>query len=270
MEYFRLNDHHLIPKIGCGTSRYGKVNGDFNGELNHDPTEVIQALDAGYCMFDTAIIYRNEELVAEAIKQCRIHRADIFIASKIDRDDQYVKTNDLVRQSIKSSLKRLDTDYIDLYLIHHPIGTNEDNLRVWRELEAFHKKGILKSIGVSNFTIDELSYLLANAEIKPTVNQIKSNPSNWNSDIIEYCKIHHILPQVYSPLRNINDTFKKVLENIGNEHHKTWAQILLRFHLDNRCQVIPMSYSRLHQVQNLDIFDFELSKEEFASIKKHQ
>ncbi len=268
MEHFKLNNNYVIPKIGCGTSRYGKLNADFYAALTDDSKEMEWAIEVGYRMFDTAIIYRNEYLVAQAIKNQCIKREDMYIESKIDWDENVVKTEDLIRESIESSFKNLNTDYIDLYLIHRPFETNEDNLRVWRVMEEYHQKGQLKSIGVSNFMILELTYLLANAKVKPVVNQVKSNPSNWNKEIIEFCKQNDILPQIYSPLRSVDDMFRQKLTDIGKPFNKSWAQVLLRYHLDNGCQVIPMSYDKKHQAQNLDILDFKLPEEAIKFIKK--
>lgn len=267
MEFIELNDGHLIPKIGCGTSRYGKVDADFFAALNGDTSQMESALAVGFRMFDTAIIYRNEDLIPKAMKNQGFKRTDIYIESKIDGEETYIKTDQTVRESIESSLKKLDTDYIDLYLIHRPTGSDEENLRVWRVLESYHEKDILKSIGVSNFNVSELRYLLEHAKIKPSVNQIKSNPSNWHTDIIAFCKDHGVLPQIYSPLRSVDEDLRKKLSDIGKPWHKTWAQVLLRYHLDLGCQVIPMSYDRTHQAQNLDILDFKLSAADMNSIR---
>ncbi len=267
MLYYQLNNQQSIPKIGCGTSRYGKVNRDFYAELNHDPKEIIQALTVGYRMFDTATIYRNEELIPKAINIQSLKREDIFIESKLNWEHDQINTRASVIQNIEESLKRLNTDYIDLYLIHKPSDDFEENLNIWRVLETYYKQGVLKSIGVSNFMKPALSHLLKHAEIKPVINQVKSNPSNWNKEIIAYCKEQGILPQIYSPLRNVDEAFKKRLTNIGKPFKKTWAQVLLRYHLDNECQVIPMSYDQTHQAQNLDILDFTLPKADFDEIK---
>ncbi len=267
MKTLELNNKVIIPIIGTGTNTFGKANNDYMGEINHNTTELIDALNAGYTLIDTAISYRNESVVALGIKQSGVDRSKLFITSKIPADEVYTKDEESIKNAVESSLKALDTEYIDLYLLHRPLEKNEDNVRVWKELEKYVKKGVLKSIGVSNFKVDQLAYLLEHCEIKPTVNQIESHPGLWNDEIIEYCLKNDIIPEAWSPLKRIPEASMEVLKTLGLKYNKTWAQIVLRYQIERNIIVIPKSHNKERQIENLNIFDFSLSDEDKQLIK---
>lgn len=267
MKTLELNNKVIIPIIGTGTNTFGKANNDYMGEINHNTTELIDALNAGYTLIDTAISYRNESVVALGIKQSGVDRSKLFITSKIPADEVYTKDEESIKNAVESSLKALDTEYIDLYLLHRPLEKNEDNVRVWKELEKYVKKGVLKSIGVSNFKVDQLAYLLEHCEIKPTVNQIESHPGLWNDEIIEYCLKNDIIPEAWSPLKRIPEASMEVLKTLGLKYNKTWAQIVLRYQIERNVIVIPKSHNKDRQIENLNIFDFSLTEEDKKLIK---
>ena len=268
MEYIKLNTGIEIPIIGSGTNTFGKVNGDYTGDINNDTKELKDAIALGYRHFDTAIAYRNEAVVGKAINESGLMRSEFFITSKIPGRIEHYETEKAVRNSIQSSLKELDTDYIDLYLIHHPWDDLESILKVWRILEEAVDKGTLKAIGVSNFEEKELVYLTQHARIQPAVNQIESHPSHWNAELIKLTNKLNIIPEAWGPLSRVSDEAKTTLSTIGNKYDKTWAQVILRYQIEQNIIVIPKSHNKERQAQNLDIFDFELTAQERDTISK--
>lgn len=262
MKTLILNNGQSIPLIGCGTNTYGKENRSYQGAINNDTTEIESALAAGYTLFDTAISYRNETVLAKGIARAHADRKSLFLTSKIPGDPAYVGTDELVHQSVANSLTALNTDYLDLYLIHRPWDDLADVLRVWKALEREVVSGRLKSIGVSNFNNDQLAYLLDHASIQPAVNQIESHPGKWNNDQITFCQARGVAVEAWSPLKGLSDEAKAVLQTIGNAHSKTWAQVLLRYQVDRSVIVIPKSHDAQRQKENIDLFDFELRDDE--------
>ncbi|MCT8193548.1 aldo/keto reductase, partial [Pseudomonas monteilii] len=170
--------------IGSGTNTFGKENREYQGAINDDTTELLTAIKLGYRHFDTAISYRNEAVVGKAIKESGIDRSEFFLTSKIPGKPEHTQDAAAVKASVEASLAALQTESIDLYLIHHPWDNLAEIAAVWAVLEAYVDKGVLKAIGVSNFQEEELSYLLANSRIKPAVNQIESHPGKWNDAIL--------------------------------------------------------------------------------------
>ena len=267
MKTLELNNKVIIPIIGTGTNTFGKANNDYMGEINHNTTELIDALNAGYTLIDTAISYRNESVVALGIKQSGIDRSKLFVTSKIPADAEYTKDTESIHRAVESSLKALDTNVIDLYLLHRPLENNEDNVRVWRVLETYVEKGIIRSIGVSNFKVDQLAYLLDHCSIKPTVNQIESHPGLWNNEIIDYCQANGVVVEAWSPLKRIPEASLEVLKQIGLKYNKSWAQVVLRYQIERNVIVIPKSHNKERQIENMNIFDFSLSDEDKKLIK---
>ncbi len=267
MNNLTLNTGITIPIIGTGTNTFGKENKDFMGVINNDTSELESTLNIGYTLIDTAIGYRNESVVALGIKRSDINRNTLFITSKIPGKPEYTDTDELVEKAIESSLKELDTNYIDLYLIHHPWDDEAGIIRVWKVLERYVGKGVLKAIGVSNFNIDQLTHLLAHCTIKPAVNQIESHPGLWNDDIIDFCRINNINIEAWSPLKRIPEASLVTLKEIGMKYGKSWAQVVLRYQIERNVIVIPKSHNTQRQKENFDIFDFSLSDEDRQLIK---
>ncbi|KAF0227309.1 MAG: hypothetical protein FD179_183 [Erysipelotrichaceae bacterium] len=267
MNTITLNTGIKIPLVGSGTNTFGKENHDFKGAINNDTTELESALRVGYSLLDTAVAYRNESVIGLAVKRSGLDRSQVFLTSKIPGSPEYTETDQKVEETIHASLKALDTDYIDLYLIHHPWDNLEDIVRVWKVLENYVDKGILKAIGVSNFKVEHLAYLLEHSRIKPAINQIESHPSLWQDELIKYCQKNNVVVQAWSPIKKVSEEAKAQLEKIGAQYNKTWAQVVLGYQVQRNVVVIPKSTDPIRQKQNLELFDFTLSEADKAIIK---
>lgn len=267
MKYFTMNNGLTIPVLGTGTNTFGKENGNFNGTITYDTNELRSAIELGYRLIDTAIYYRNEAVIGKAVKESDIDRSDFFITSKIPPDKEFAETNEHVKYHVEQSLKALDLGYIDLYLIHFPLESDEDNLRVWRILETFVDKGLIKSIGVSNFNENQLSYLIKHARIKPVLNQFLSYPGKHQQSLIDFCKANDIIPEAYQSFAKLDAQTKDLLIELSKPYKKTWNQIILNYQVNEGLVVIPKSHNKQHQCENIDIFDFELTKKDIETIK---
>lgn len=262
METIQLNTGIQIPIIGSGTNTFGKENHDYMAPINFDTTEISEAISLGYRHFDTAIMYRNEAVVAKGIAESGIPRSEFFITSKIPGEPIYTRDEAAVRQAVEGSLQALDTDYIDLYLIHHPWDNLAEISTVWHTLEEYVDQGVLKAIGVSNFNQEQLAYLLEHSRIKPAVNQVESHPGKWNTEIVDYSLSQGVIPEAWGPLTRVTDEAKETLSAIGDTYNKSWAQVILRYHLDRGVIVIPKSHNSERQAKNLELFDFTLTPDE--------
>ena len=268
MLHFKMNNGYTIPALGTGTNTFGKENHVFSAPINHDTTELKSAIDLGYRLIDTAIYYRNESVIGKAVKESNIPRSEFFITSKIPEKIEFSGTNEKVHASVQSSLDALDLDYIDLYLIHFPLETHEENLRVWRVLESYVEKGYIRSLGVSNFNVEQLEYLLKHAHIKPVLNQFLSYPGHHNQAIIDYCQSHDIIPEAYQSLTKVESSTKELIQEIGHTYNKTWSQVILNYQVHEGIVVIPKSHNPRHQEDNITIFDFKLTPDEHQRLKK--
>lgn len=266
MEFIKLSNNLLLPKLGMGTNTFGKTDNDYSGAITYDLTYHLMAINNGYRMFDTAIRYRNEALVGQAIRASSIPRKEFFVISKIPPALEFVNTKDLVRKTIDQSLKEINLGYIDLYLIHHPIEDKKLLLNTWQVMEEYYEKGLLKAIGVSNFSIEDVNFLITNGTIPPMVNQIEINPANWNYELTKDLKEVNVVPQTWSPLNRTTDEARDLLDNIGKKYNKSWAQVLIRYHLDNDICVIAKSHNNERQKENMDVFDFKLNKKDYNTI----
>lgn len=267
MKYLKMNNGLSIPVVGTGTNTFGKENNNFNGKITNDTLELRSAIELGYRLIDTAIYYRNEVVIGKAVKESTIDRSEFFITSKIPGDKEFTETNETIKFHVEQSLKALDMDYIDLYLIHFPLETNEENLRVWRVLETFVDRGLLKSIGVSNFNEDQLSYLIKHARIKPVLNQFLSYPGKHQQSLIDFCKANDIIPEAYQSFAKLDDKTKDALIELAKPYKKTWSQVILNYQINEGLVVIPKSHSKQHQFENIDVFDFELTSKDLETIK---
>ncbi|MCF7924278.1 MAG: aldo/keto reductase [Candidatus Izimaplasma sp.] len=268
MKYLKMNNGLTIPTLGTGTNTFGKENGDFNGKITYDTKELCSAIELGYRLIDTAIYYRNEAVIGKAVKESNVDRSEFFITSKIPGDNEFTETNERVKHHVQQSLKKLDLDYIDLYLIHFPLETNEENLRVWRVLESFVESGLIKSIGVSNFNEDQLSYLIKNSKIKPVLNQFQSYPGKHQQTLIDFCKTNDIIPEAYQSFAKLDPKTKEILIELAKPYNKSWSQIILNYQINEGLVVIPKSHNKKHQFMNMDVFDFQLIKKDIKTIKK--
>lgn len=267
MDYVILNNGEKMPMVGTGTNTYGKKGNQYSGELNGDFTALKDAIDLGYRSIDAAVSYRNEEGVGRTVAESHIPRAEFFITSKIPRDEKYFSTKDAVRETINKSLANFETDYLDLYLIHHPIKNKEYFKHTWEVLEEYYKEGKLKSIGVSNFDETLLNEMRKFATVKPAVDQIQINLKEPNKELVDLLKEMKITPVAWGPVRATADQID-ALEEIGQKHNKSWVQVLLRYQIQRGIVVIPKSHTKEHQAANLDIFDFELTSEDMEKINQ--
>lgn len=263
MIFQEMLDGNKIPIVGTGTNTYGKVNQEYTGNINYDITELENAKRLGYQLFDTAISYRNEAVLGIALSE---QRGKYFITTKLPMKEGYFETDAIIQKHVKSSLDNLQTNYIDLYLIHKPHLENEVNLRVYRSLLNAKEKGLIKSVGVSNFSQSQLEYLMEHESSWPVLNQIEINPRNYPKDLIRFCLKCKIIPQAWSPLGNMDQSMKDLLSMIGKNYGKTWAQVWLKFLIMQGINVIPKSHNPQNQMLNLDLFDFELTETDYNLI----
>ena len=267
MTYLTLNSGYVVPQLGTGTNTFGKENRDYMGKINDDTKELISAFKLGYRLIDTAVAYRNESVVGKAIIESGLPRSEFFVTSKIPHEKAFNSTDELVMQTIDNSLKALQLDYMDLYLIHWPWDDLDDIVRVWKVLQKAVELGKIKSIGVSNFNPDQLKYLYDKAIIKPAVNQFQSYPGHEQQAWIDACFDLGVTPEAYQSLTKLPDETKEVLINIGKKYDKDWNQVVLNYQVNKGLIVIPKSHSESHQLSNIDVFDFELSEEDRKTIE---
>ncbi|UDM32403.1 aldo/keto reductase [Lentilactobacillus laojiaonis] len=261
MEQYKLNDGKMIPQLGLGVYLIEDAN-----ELKDS---ISNALKDGYRHFDTAAIYHNEELVGEALADSDVKREDLFITSKVWNNNT---TYDETIAAFHESLKKLKTDYLDLYLIHWP---SEGYQEKWRALESLYNDGLVKSIGVSNFEKPQMDKLLTTAKIKPAVDQVETNPYFQQKELHEYLTNLDIAHEAWGPLGQGKGAVLEdpTLLKIAQAHHKSVAQVILRWNIQRDVIVIPKSIHANRIAENIDIFDFELSNDEMlaiANIDKNQ
>lgn len=253
MKTIKLNNGIEMPQIGYGVY-----------QVSPDECErcVSDALKTGYRMIDTAQAYHNEEGVGRAVKNSRINRSDIFIVSKVWISNYgYEKA----KASIDESLRKLQTDYIDLMLLHQPFC---DRYGAYRALEDAYREGKLRAIGVSNFYPDHFIDLASNVDIVPAVNQVETHVFNQQTEAQKIMEEFGTHIMSWGPLaEGRNNLFSnETLTKTGNSHGKSVAQIALRWLIQRGVIIIPKSVHIERMEQNLDIFDFELSDEEMAEI----
>ena len=233
--------------------------------LSKDGSEVINAvkyaLEVGYRSIDTAAIYRNERGVGQAIKESGVKRNEIFLTSKVWNNDQGYHAT---LKAFDESLEKLQTDYLDLYLIHWPKG--QRSIETWTALEELYKQGRIKAIGVSNFMIHHLEDLLKHAETKPMVNQVEFHPELIQPKLLEYCKQKQIQLEAWSPIMKGRVNNIPVMQALAVKYQKTPVQIVLRWDLQKGVVTIPKSVNLERIKSNSEIFDFELSDEDMDKI----
>jgi diketogulonate reductase-like aldo/keto reductase len=241
-----------IPQVGFGLWQ------------NKDEQECIDsvrmALEAGYRHFDTAQVYGNEQYLAAGLEAAKIDRKDVFITTKI-RVENFLR----VDKSFATSLEKLDTDYVDLLLLHFPVTGLRKN--AWKKLEALQREGKARNIGVSNYTIRHLKQMEDYATQKPAVNQVELHVFLQQPELVEYCKKHNILVEAYSPLAHGQGIDDPVLASIAQKYDKTPAQIMLRWCIEVGTVPLPKSTHKERIEQNIDIFDFALDVEDMVKIK---
>lgn len=250
-----LSNAYKIPCIGYGTY---KVNGE-------EAVSVIKsAIAAGYRHIDTATFYGNEVEVGKAIHECGVAREELFITSKVWKTERGYEST---KKSFLKTLEDMQLEYLDLYLIHWPASFcqyenwEEINLETWRAMTELYKEGKIKAIGVSNFHVHHLEALMR-TEVKPMVNQLEYHPGEMQEETVEYCKEHGILVEAWSPLGRGRIFENELLLQLAEKYGKTLPQICLRWELQNGIIPLPKTMSEKRMKENLDIFDFEISKED--------
>ena len=229
--------------------------------LSEDGTEVVNAvkwaLEMGHRHIDTASIYQNEKGVGLGIAQSNVPREDVFLVSKVWNSDQGY---DSTLRAYEASLKRLGTEYLDLYLIHWPVGGKF--VDTWRALEYLYKTKRVRAIGVSNFMQHHLDTLLTQSEIVPMVNQMEFHPYLVQQDLIDYCRAKKIQYEAWSPMMQGKIFDIELFKTLAAKYNKTIAQIVLRWDLQKGVITIPKSSKKDRIKANADIFDFELSEQD--------
>lgn len=249
-----LNNGVTMPLLGFGVFQIP------------DPAEceraVVDAVQAGYCLIDTATSYMNEEAVGNGVRQSGVARDELFITSKLwVQDVGYERT----KLAIDKSLQRLKLDYLDLYLIHQPYG---DVHGAWRAMEEAYKAGKLRAIGVSNFHTDRLMDLSVFNEVTPAVNQIEVNPFHQQIDAVAFMREHGVQAQAWAPFaEGRNNLFQDpVLAQIAEKHGKSIGQVVLRWLVQRGVSALAKTVRRERMAENLDVFDFVLDDADVAGI----
>jgi 2,5-diketo-D-gluconate reductase A len=252
--HITLNDGARIPQVGLGV---------WQTPNNEAAPAVKAALDAGYRHVDTAAVYENEEGVGEGIRQSALARADIFLTTKLWNTDQgYEQT----LKAFDASLKRLGTDYVDLYLIHWPSAHRGLFVDTWKAFVKLKEEGRAKSIGVSNFHTEHIEKIVAETGVVPVINQIELHPDFQQREARDFHDKHKIATQSWSPLGQGKLLGHPVIADIAGKLGRTPAQVIIRWHIDNGLVVIPKSITPSRIVENFKVFDFKLSAEDLEKL----
>ena len=246
-----LNNRLRLPQLGLGTWQIP------NGQ------PVIQAtawaLAAGYRHIDTARFYQNELGVGEAVKQSGLPREQIWVTTKLWPTDQLNAA-----KAFSGSLERLGLGYVDLYLVHWPVPGL--TTRVWKQMEAIYAAGQCRAIGVSNYSTDQLKQVLAMAKVPPAVNQIHLSPFNSQPELVKFCQDHQIAVEAYSPLTHGQHLTHPAVQAVADKHRKSTAQVLIRWGLQQGFAVLPKSSHQGRIIENSQVYDFELSVQDFKQL----
>lgn len=256
MEYVTLNNGIKMPLEGFGVFQVP------------DPAQckqaVLDAINSGYRLIDTAAAYMNEEAVGAAIKESGVDRNELFITTKLWVQDADYES---AKKAIESSLEKLGLDYLDLYLIHQPMG---DYAGAYRAMEEAYKEGKLRAIGVCNFYPARLADLCETVDVIPAVNQVELHPFFQQEDALALMKEYGVRPEAWGPFAEGNHGIftHPVLSSIGEKYGKSAAQVALRWNVQRGVVVIPKSVHKNRMEQNMNIWDFELSEEDMNEIAK--
>lgn len=256
MDWTTLNNAVKMPMLGLGV--YKVEDGDVTVDT------VKAALDAGYRLIDTAAIYKNEVSVGQAIRESGVPREEVFVTTKLWNEFHGF---DEALQGFEDSLDRLGLEYVDLFLIHWPMPRHGKFVETYKALEQLYEEGRVRAIGVSNFEIEHLEQIIQSCSIVPAVNQVELHPYLSQKDLIAFCKRYDIQVQAWSPLMKGREALEdETIVEIANRYEKSPAQVILRWHLQNGVAVIPKSITPSRIRENIQVFDFTLTKEEMAAI----
>lgn len=253
---FKLNDGNEIPQIGFGTFQIPADGSTYDA--------VKKALADGYRHIDTAVAYFNEQEVGRAVKDSGIPRDQIWITSKIWLQDYKY---DAAKKSIETSLKKLDSDYIDLYLIHQPYGPVDE---AWQAMEEAQKRGDIRSIGVSNMTPKLWQKWVPKFDVTPAVNQVEFNPYFQQKPLRKLLAKDNVRTEAWAPLGEGNADLLNdpLITSLAHKYHKNAGQIILRFEIQEGVVVFPKSVHDDRIKSNLDVFDFSLDDDELTQMRK--
>lgn len=255
MQTVKLNNGVEMPILGFGVFQVP--------DLAECERSVVDAIQTGYRLIDTAASYGNEEAVGKAIRNSGVAREEIFITTKV-----WIQTNGYegTKKSFENSLKRLQLDYLDLYLMHQPLG---DVYGTWRAMQDLYKEGRVRAIGVSNFHPDRLIDLIVHNEIVPAVNQVETHPFQQQIETHKFLEENNVQIESWGPFaEGKNNIFQnELLLSIGRKYNKTPAQVILRWLMQRRIVAIPKSVRKERMEENFNIFDFELSSVDMEAIK---
>ena len=257
---YTLSNGVKIPCVAYGT---------YKAADEHGADIITAAVEEGYRYFDTASFYETEEYVAEAIKRSGLPREDFFIATKLWKDEMGYEE---ALAAFERSLKRLNTDYIDLYLIHWPKPTpdcenwKQLDIDTWKALEKLYKEGKVRAIGVSNFLPHHLDNILENCEVKPMVDQIEYHAGYTQEATVQYCKQHDILVQAWSPISRGRIFHDITLNELAEKYQVSVAKLALRFCIQNGIVPLPKAATRERMRENKNLFDFVISDEDMKRI----
>lgn len=254
MDYVTLNNGVKMPMEGFGVFQVP------------DPVQceqaVLDAIDTGYRLIDTAAAYMNEQAVGAAIAKCGVPREELFITTKLWVQDVGYEA---AKKALQTSLDNLGLGYLDLYLIHQPVG---DYIGAWRAMEEAYREGKLRAIGVCNFNAARLLDFCESVEMRPAVNQVEIHPFFHQKEAMKIMSDYGVTPESWGPFAEGKfDIFTNpVLTEIGRSHGKTAAQVALRWNIQRGVVVIPKTVHKDRMEQNFDIWDFSLTREEMAKI----
>lgn len=256
IETIRLNNGIEMPLEGFGV--FQVPDGDVCRKAVSD------AISTGYRLIDTAAAYMNEEAVGRAIRESGVNRADLFITTKLWTQDASYES---AKKAFNTSLEKLGLDYLDLYLIHQPVG---DYYGAYRAMEELYKEGRVRAIGVCNFYPERLTDLVLHADVIPAVNQVEIHPFFQQDKAIANMREYGVVPEAWGPFAEGNHGIftHPVLSAIGKKYGKSAAQVALRWNVQRGVVVIPKSVHKERIEQNLDIWDFALSDDDMAEIAK--
>lgn len=258
---YELRNGVRIPCVGFGTWQTP------NDQIGYEA--VRHALEEGYRHIDTAAIYGNEEAVGQAVIDSKIPRNEIFLTTKLWGDDYGYETT---KKAFQKSLDKLQTDYVDLYLMHWPNPVKfrdrwaENNSETWRAIEELYEEGKIKSIGVSNFEIRHLEALLKTARVKPMVNQLKLCPGDVKEDLIAFCDKHGILAEAYSPLGTGKVFEVPELKELAEKYGVSVGRLCIRWSLEQGFLPLPKSVTPKYIEENTRLFDFTIEPEDVRAI----
>ncbi|ALM09232.1 oxidoreductase [Sediminicola sp. YIK13] len=262
-KYFKLNNNVKIPSIGFGTWQTPE------GETAINSIKI--AVQTGYRHIDAAAIYGNEKSIGVSIKECGLERKELFVTSKVWNTERGYETT---LKAFEKTLKDLQLDYLDLYLIHWPASAHqfnnwrEINADTWKAMEKLYTEGKIRALGLSNFMEHHLEALLDNANIKPSVNQIEYHPGCMQDACVNYCNENNILVEGWSPLGRGKVLEHKMLKEIAFKYNKSVAQVCIRWALQNKVLPLPKSTTPHRIKENFDVFDFEISASNMKAINQ--